>query len=138
MATPIIAFGGGIFTPPYVKDVEEVQEYLDLLAELGIKIIDTAALYGESEKFLGEKKAASRFTIDTKHPGLMQPEPSTKDVVIASGKESLKKLATSQVCAHATPNQRRLDFQYGIDVLIALYYVGRCILSPQPRHSPPC
>lgn len=98
MAAPTIVFGGGILTPPYVKDADEVEEYLNLLEELGVKIIDTAALYGESEKFLGETKAASRFTIDTKHPGFMNPEVSTKDVVIASGKESLKKLGTSQVC----------------------------------------
>lgn len=100
MATPTIVFGGGILTPPYVKDADEVQEYLKLLEELGVKIIDTAALYGESEKYLGEKGASSRFTIDTKHPGIMNPEVSTKDVVIASGKESLKKLATSQVRSH--------------------------------------
>lgn len=99
MATPAIVFGGGILTPPYVQSADEVQEYLDLLEELGIKIIDTAALYGQSETFLGERGAANKFTIDTKHPGVMQPEPSTKDVVIASGKESLKKLATSQVCS---------------------------------------
>lgn len=98
MAAPTIVFGGGILTPPYVKDVDETEEYLKLLEELGVKIIDTAAIYGQSEKFLGEKGAANRFTLDTKHPGFMNPEPSTKDVVIASGKESLKKLGTSQVC----------------------------------------
>lgn len=97
MAAPTIVFGGGIFTPPYVNSADEVQEYLDLLPELGIKTIDTAALYGQSEKYLGEKEAHKKFTIDTKHPGIMSEEPSTKDVVVASGKESLKKLGTSQV-----------------------------------------
>lgn len=99
MTAAKLVFGGGIFTAPYVPSVDEVREYLDLLEEFGIKVIDTAAVYGDSEKFLGETKAASRFTIDTKNPGAMNPEPSTKDVVVAAGKESLKKLATSQVCS---------------------------------------
>lgn len=104
MATPTIVFGGGIFTSPWVNSADELQPYLDVLKELDIKTIDTAALYGESEKFLGDKKAATQFTIDTKHPGVMSPELSTKDVVVASGKESLKKLGASQVCLHPLPN----------------------------------
>lgn len=98
MATPEIVFGAGIFTSPYVNSAQEAQEYLNLVEELGIKTLDTAAVYGESERWLGENKAAGRFTIDTKYPGAMSPEPSSKDVVVATGKESLKKLATSQVC----------------------------------------
>jgi aflatoxin B1 aldehyde reductase len=105
MAPPSIVFGGGIFTAPYLHSLEEVQEYLDVLEELGIKTIDTAKLYGNSEVFLGEAKAASRFTIDTKHPAFMNDKPSTKDVVIASGKESLKRLGTSQVCPDAAAKQ---------------------------------
>ncbi|KAI7774831.1 hypothetical protein LA080_007763 [Diaporthe eres] len=125
MATPAIVFGGGILTAPYVKDADETQEYLDLLGELGIKIIDTAALYGQSETFLGEKGAASKFTIDTKHPGIMSPEPSTKDVVIASGKESLKKLATSQVDVYYLHNaDTRLPFEGTLEGIDALYKAG--------------
>lgn len=100
MAVPTFAFGGGIFSPPKFRSGKDVQEYLDVLEEFGIKIVDTAAMYGESEKLLGEANAPSQFTIDTKHPGAMHPEPSTKDVVVASGKESLKKLGTSQVCVN--------------------------------------
>lgn len=136
MATPAIVFGGGILSPPYVKDADEVQEYLDLLEELGIKIIDTAALYGQSETFLGEKGAASKFTIDTKHPGVMNPEPSTKEVVIASGKESLKKLGTSQVRSYYPLGQTKLGF-YPKSHHSNLLPIGRCLLSPQSGHPPP-
>lgn len=108
MATPTIVFGGGILTPPYVKDADETEEYLKLLEELDVKIIDTAALYGESEKYLGENGAPKRFTIDTKHPGIMNSEPSTKDVVIASGKESLRRLGTSQVRSPLLSSNRHL------------------------------
>lgn len=127
MATPTIVFGGGIFTAPYVDSAEEVQGYLDVLQELDIKIIDTGAVYGDSEKFLGERGAASKFTIDTKHAGMMHPEPSAKDVVVASGKESLKKLGTSQVRFHSPSKQPKFwlhSSRYHSDLLST----GRCLL----------
>lgn len=125
MATPATVFGGGIFTAPFVESAEEVQEYLDLLEELGIKIIDTAAMYGDSEKLLGETKAASKFNIDTKHPGGMNSEPSTKDVVVASGKGSLEKLATSQVDVYYLHGpDTRLPFEETLEGIDALHKSG--------------
>ncbi|KAK2606868.1 hypothetical protein N8I77_005591 [Diaporthe amygdali] len=125
MTAANLVFGGGIFTAPYVPSVDEVREYLDLLEEVGIKVIDTAAVYGDSEKFLGETKAASRFTIDTKNPGAMNPEPSTKDVVVAAGKESLKKLATSQVDVYYLHSpDTRLSFEGTLEGIDSLHKSG--------------
>ncbi|KAG8163954.1 hypothetical protein KVR01_005872 [Diaporthe batatas] len=125
MATPNFAFGGGIFMAPEFKSSEDVQEYLSVLEEHGIKIIDTSAIYGKSEQFLGEAKAASRFTIDTKAPGAMSPEPSTKDVVVAAGKNSLEKLRTSQVDVYYihVPDTR-LPFAETLEGIDALYKSG--------------
>lgn len=70
---------------------------LDIIEEQGIKNIDSSAVYGKCEQYLGELNASDRFTIDTKLPGVAGPEPSTKDVVIATGEKSLGKLNTTQV-----------------------------------------
>lgn len=80
------------------QSAEDIKPFLDTIEEVGIKTIDTAQIYNESEPWLGENNASSRFIIDTKHPGGAIPTtPATKDVIIADGKESLKKLATNQV-----------------------------------------
>lgn len=84
------------------NSAEDVSRLLDVIEEYGIKEIDTAAMYGESEKLMGEAKAPSRFLIGTKLAGGGSPVPSTKDAVIAQGKESLRKLGTDQVCKAAS------------------------------------
>jgi aflatoxin B1 aldehyde reductase len=91
-----IVFGTVTFLNP---PVEEVVEWLNLLEELDIKVVDTAEIYGASEQVLGKAGAASRFTIDTKFPGGASPKISTKDAVIEGCKESLKKLGTDAVSA---------------------------------------
>lgn len=100
MSSLTIVFGAGTFTTQLgtYKSSEDIKPFLDVLQELGIKDLDTATLYHESETWLGENKAAARFpNISTKHPGLAFPNPATKDEVIAVGKASLEKLATNQV-----------------------------------------
>lgn len=137
MATPTFAFGGGVFTPPSCNSSGDVEEFLRLLEECGIKIIDTGAIYGESEKLLGEAKAASRFTIDTKAPGGLGPEPSTKDVVAAYGKESLEKLGTSQVCIQLTQAEPGYIPPRDPSILIAFGCRSMCtICMPQTLVSP--
>lgn len=93
-----IVFGAGSFNANGgFKSAQEIKPMLDALKELGIEDLDTATRYLESEQWLGENNAASQFQIGTKHPGLGSPEPSTKEVVVATGKESLQKLKTQQV-----------------------------------------
>jgi len=65
-ATPIIVFGGGAFM---TGTLEEGKAWLDLLQKLGIKQIDTARVYGDSEAVLGKLDAPKKFIIDTKVPG---------------------------------------------------------------------
>jgi len=78
--------------------VDDVSSWLDVLEELGIKNIDTAESYGAWEEQLGLAGAASRgFVLDTKILSGLNPNPATKDLVIKSGKESLKKLKTESV-----------------------------------------
>ncbi|TLD33448.1 hypothetical protein PspLS_01552 [Pyricularia sp. CBS 133598] len=89
-----IAFGGAAFVQ---GTVEETKSWLDTIEKTGIKIIDTAEAYGQSEALLGAAGAPSRFTIDTKVLGGIGPNPSTAEVVIESGKKSLKNLGTDKV-----------------------------------------
>lgn len=89
-----IAFGGAGWLS---SSVEEVTEWLKILEEAGIEIIDTAQLYGSSEETMGRAGAGSRFTIDTKMPGGFSDKLCTKDVMIDACKSSLTKLNTDSV-----------------------------------------
>jgi aflatoxin B1 aldehyde reductase len=65
-----IVFGAAGLNPGSAfPDAAAANEALDLLESLGIKNLDTAQLYGASEKNLGEYKAGDRFIIDTKSKG---------------------------------------------------------------------
>lgn len=73
---------------------------LDVLEEFGIKIIDTARIYGPSEELLGIRGAATRVSIDTKHPGgFARTTPATTENILAVAKISFDLLQTNQVCA---------------------------------------
>ena len=61
--------GGGIRAGRGFGDPKTLQEAFDVLEKNGCKKIDTAALYGESEEYLGKAKAGDRFVIDTKTKG---------------------------------------------------------------------
>ena len=97
MTSAKIVFGAASLSSNRYPSSDGIKTMLDAIEEEGIKILDTAAMYGLSEQYLGETGASTRFTIDTKHPGYMTKELSTKDAVIATGRESLKKLKTTQV-----------------------------------------
>ena len=75
----------------------KLEEFLSVLEKGGVKDIDTAQLYWDSEKLLGDVNAASRFSIDTKHIGGSKPGESTKEKVIARGEKSLADLQTKPV-----------------------------------------
>lgn len=89
-----VVFGGVAFAGP---SVDEATEWLQTLEALGITNIDTAEAYASSEEVLGKVNAASKFTLDTKLLSGLGPNPCTKDVVIESGKSSLRKLNTDTV-----------------------------------------
>jgi aflatoxin B1 aldehyde reductase len=73
------------------------QDFLDIAKKNGIKHLDTARLYGTSERVLGELKAQEQgFTIDTKLnawvPGAHKPEALKESI-----KTSLKELNVNKV-----------------------------------------
>lgn len=90
-----IIFGGAMFM---TGSADDVSPWFPTIEELGVSVIDTAEAYGASEELLGEAGAASKFVIDTKSSTCFGGEPTTKDVVINSGKKSLRNLKTDSVC----------------------------------------
>jgi aflatoxin B1 aldehyde reductase len=89
-----IAFGGAGWLS---SSVEEVREWLKVLEEAHVEIIDTAQVYGGSEQTIGKAGAASRFIVDTKMPGGFNDKICTRDVMIDACKASLKRLNTDSV-----------------------------------------
>ncbi|PGH21420.1 hypothetical protein AJ80_03211 [Polytolypa hystricis UAMH7299] len=94
-----IVFGGASLTSSSASfgTVEKVKEVLDILKQGGVKAIDTAQTYGDSEEMLGEAKAASRFDIDTKDPGGFSGDSATAQKVVERGNESFTKLKADSV-----------------------------------------
>ncbi|EXJ83354.1 alcohol dehydrogenase [Capronia coronata CBS 617.96] len=93
-----VVFGTASFGnyEPFISE-EYLNKVFSTLEAHKIKNLDTAQLYGKSEERLGEVKAAEKFTIDTKWTGGWTPGWATKENIISSAKESLKKLGTKQV-----------------------------------------
>jgi len=93
-----VVFGGAMVSKGRAfEDEKSIKELLELLKKEGVKNIDTAQLYGESEELLGEAGAAKEFIIDTKAKGGFAPGSPTKENIINDAKESMKKLATDKV-----------------------------------------
>ncbi|KAF1988959.1 Aldo/keto reductase [Aulographum hederae CBS 113979] len=104
--------GGGHFNPDNNPTPSSITALLDELQSLGIKHIDTAAVYpsaqpGLSETLLGQVKASERFTIDTKimvkpHGVGSADGELTRDSIRASVQTSLERLGVSSVnCLYA-------------------------------------
>lgn len=100
MTPPQTVLGAGTVSSEYGND-EQQKAFLDTCKDYGVKSIDTAYLYGDSEEVLGRLQAPSSFSIDTKHPGGNSPfiggDPATKQNVIEIAKKSLDRLQTKQV-----------------------------------------
>ncbi|KAL2855948.1 hypothetical protein BJY01DRAFT_242887, partial [Aspergillus pseudoustus] len=99
-STPVqLIFGGASIGPSMSSEfssVDATKHALDILEAGGVKTIDTARFYPDSEEYLGQAGAADRFAIDTKYPGGFAPTASSTQGVIASAQESLKALKTEQ------------------------------------------
>ena len=80
------------------------EAYLDkafsVLKSHGVDTLDTARLYGESEKRLGEVKAGEKFTFDTKWPGGFIPGNGSREKIVEGAKDSIAKLGVKQVSEH--------------------------------------
>ncbi|KAI8624764.1 NADP-dependent oxidoreductase domain-containing protein [Xylariaceae sp. FL1651] len=106
-------------------DAMIVADWLDTVERMGIRNIDTAPMYGSAEVNLGKANAATRFTISTKCSTHSSNTPSTKDVVVESGHESMRKLRTQSVdiyYLHAP--DRRLPFEETLEGVNELYKEG--------------
>jgi len=70
MAGLKIIFGGATINPGMAfTDAESLKGVFKVLQDNGVKNIDTAQLYGESETILGQANAGDHFIIDTKSKG---------------------------------------------------------------------
>ncbi|KAJ9613114.1 hypothetical protein H2200_003055 [Cladophialophora chaetospira] len=76
---------------------EYINEGFSILQAHGVETLDTARLYGESEKRLGEVKAGDKFVIDTKWTGGFIPGNASRDKIIEDAKDSVAKLGVKQV-----------------------------------------
>ncbi|KAH9434711.1 hypothetical protein MCOR02_003676 [Pyricularia oryzae] len=121
-SAPKLVFGS---TPFFGGEVDVIKQYLEILRELGIKTIDTAQLYGESEAGLGQAKAASDFIIDTKMSCTFMNLPATKANVVKYGRESLEKLQTDSVDVYYLHMpDRSVPFEDTMSGLQELYEAG--------------
>ncbi|KAJ6020569.1 hypothetical protein N7540_006073 [Penicillium herquei] len=101
MANVQLIVGGGTFLDDIGRpSLETVKYILDKLQEKGVKSIDTATIYDNSEELLGQAHAADCFAVSTKYPGGFLPQPGTNDTLLACAEDSLAKLQTGQVRSH--------------------------------------
>lgn len=93
-----VAFGAAAIgnREPWI-DADYNEKAFAVLLKHGCNVLDSAQLYGESEKRIGELKAGDKFIIDTKWMGGWQEGWASKDNVVSSAKESIKKLGVKQV-----------------------------------------
>ena len=96
--SPKVILGTGFFgnVEPWISDKDLSATY-DLVSRYSITSLDTAQLYGESEKRLGETKAGERFKVATKWLSGWSPGSATKDGIIKGAQESVRKIAC-KVC----------------------------------------
>ncbi|OCT49647.1 Aflatoxin B1 aldehyde reductase member 4 [Cladophialophora carrionii] len=81
---------------PWIEK-EYLEKAFDILLKHGVNTLDSAQLYGESEKRLGELNAGDKFIIDTKWMGGWQPGWATKENIVNTAKSSIEKLKVKQV-----------------------------------------
>ena len=91
-------YGAAAFSPERrFKTVEAAKEVLDFLEQEGVKQLNTAQLYGDSERTLGELKAGNHFTIDTMGAGGAIPGALKRCELVSRAHASLKKLNVARV-----------------------------------------
>lgn len=87
---------GGIRAGRGFGDPSVLSQVFEILEKNGCKTVDTAALYGESEEYLGKAGAAGKFIIDTKTKGGFGGEGyATKEKIIEEANQSKKLLGTN-------------------------------------------
>jgi aflatoxin B1 aldehyde reductase len=104
MTSPTPIFGSANISVAYLTQ-DSVEGLLNVLKKVGITRIDTAARCpatdpGQSEKLLGDSKAATRFTIDTKIKVITPSGEGTLSAraIEQSIRESFARLGVEKVC----------------------------------------
>lgn len=77
-------------------DAQEAAAILKVAKDGGIEVIDTANLYANSEKKLGNLKAAEHFVIHTKTPGVV-PGCLSRQSILQGMEKSLRELGVASV-----------------------------------------
>ncbi|KAK2602736.1 hypothetical protein N8I77_009244 [Diaporthe amygdali] len=97
MAGIKVILGGGIFWSKDHWSPDKLEIFLDSFAAAGVRGIDVAQIYGESEEVLGEAYTKKKFEIATKVPGVTVPGSFQAEQVVLRTQESLRKLKVEQV-----------------------------------------
>jgi len=116
-----IALGGALLKP------DNIEEQFNVLEAHGVKILDTAQIYGDSERVLGDASACSRFIVDTKLPGGIQIESLSPERITAGIDESLARLKTDKVdilYIHSPPGDKVPVSTY-LPPLNTAYHAGK-------------
>lgn len=120
-----VVFGGGGINPGLAFGDPELlkSEIFQLLKSGGCETIDTACLYGESEKILGQAGAASQFTIDTKTTGGFKGGAS-RDNILAEAKNSKEKLGSNVDIYYIHAPDPKVDLDETLSAIDELYKSG--------------
>ncbi|KAF2118735.1 NADP-dependent oxidoreductase domain-containing protein [Lophiotrema nucula] len=88
-----LVFGGGsVGSGTVFEDRSILRDALDVLKKEGVKRLDSAHLYGESESLFGKANAGKDFIIDSKIKGGFEPGSAKKDGVLKGIELSLDRL----------------------------------------------
>ena len=90
----------------------------------GCHTIDTANLYGESERILGEANAVKRFTIDTKTRGGFNENGGSRENILAEAKNSQEKLGGSVDIYYIHAPDSKTDFEETCAAINEVYKTG--------------
>jgi len=91
---PKLIYGAAFFNPdPETGSVDHVVETLDLIRSVGVEDLDTAQIYGDTEKTLGQANVKSKnFSIATKHGAGFKPGTATVEAIVEHGNYAKEQL----------------------------------------------
>ncbi|KAK9321113.1 NADP-dependent oxidoreductase domain-containing protein [Lipomyces orientalis] len=93
MPKQVFIFGAANFSQ-FSNEIR--QEFLAVLEQNNVEVIDTAFLYTGSERALAESGAPARFTVITKSPGFY-PKSLSKQSVLNAAKKSMDDLGVQKI-----------------------------------------
>ncbi|KAJ1555939.1 Aflatoxin B1 aldehyde reductase member 2 [Cladochytrium tenue] len=97
-----------------------------VLKEAGIRTLDSARAYGDSEAVIGRLGLPARFTVDTKHPGGFHPLGATKESILEVAATSFGLLKTDQIDIYYLHGpDRKTPIEDTLEGINELYKQGR-------------